>query len=79
MTDHRPRPALRLVEGRKPSVLDNPRALRDFRLVCGQTGILDPDTGLVRPRCGTSPRLQAERWAAGIATAFSADGSWLQS
>lgn len=44
-----PRPHLRLVESRpRPSVLENPRVLRDFSRVCRQTGILDTATGLIR-------------------------------
>jgi hypothetical protein len=47
MTDHRPRPALRLVEGRKPSVLDDRRVVLDFTRVCKIVGIMDSETGLI--------------------------------
>jgi hypothetical protein len=33
----------------RSSILANPDVLRDFTRVCRQTGILDPDTGLIRP------------------------------
>jgi hypothetical protein len=50
MPEPRARPDLRLVEsGPRPSVLGNPGAVRDFARVCRQVGILDPDTGLIRP------------------------------
>ena len=44
-----PQPTLRLVEAvQRPSVLGDPRVLRDFTRVCETTGILDPDAGLIR-------------------------------
>jgi hypothetical protein len=54
MTDTRPRPTLRLVEGRTPSILDDRRAVLDFTRVCKVVGIIDsktgPITGLPRER-----------------------------
>jgi hypothetical protein len=46
MTDARPRPTLRLVEGRKPSALEDRRVL-DFTRVCKVVGIIDSRTGLI--------------------------------
>jgi hypothetical protein len=41
------RPALRLVQGRKPSVLDDRRVVLDFTRVCKIVGIVDSETGLI--------------------------------
>jgi hypothetical protein len=47
MTDIRPRPTLRLVEGRKPSLLEDRRVVLDFTRVCKVVGIIDSETGLI--------------------------------
>jgi hypothetical protein len=48
MTEFHPRPTLRVIEGRKPSVLDDRRVVVDFTRVCKLVGIIDSDTGLIR-------------------------------
>jgi hypothetical protein len=44
----RSRPILRIVENRKPSVLDDRRVVVDFTRVCEVVGIIDSATGLIR-------------------------------
>ncbi|MGY8683114.1 hypothetical protein Q2941_35870 [Bradyrhizobium sp. UFLA05-153] len=46
MADHRPRPTLRIVEGRKPSVLNDGRAVLEFTRI-KVVGIIDSETGLI--------------------------------
>ncbi|MGV7218651.1 hypothetical protein [Bradyrhizobium sp. UFLA05-112] len=56
MTEIRPRPTLRVIEDRKPSVLDDRRVI-DFTRFCRVVGIIDSETGLIRslPRSEREP------------------------
>jgi hypothetical protein len=50
MQNHDPRPTLRLIEADPcPTVLGDPRVLRDFTRVCEAAGIVEPETGLIQP------------------------------
>ncbi|WP_316193058.1 hypothetical protein [Bradyrhizobium sp. SZCCHNRI1029] len=57
MPDQRPHPNLRVIDGRKPSVLEDRRAVVDFTRVCKVVGIIDSKTGLIRslPQSGSEP------------------------
>ncbi|MGV7217478.1 hypothetical protein [Bradyrhizobium sp. UFLA05-112] len=46
MIDHRPRPNLRIVEGRKPSVLNDGSAVLEFTQI-KVVGIIDSESGLI--------------------------------
>jgi hypothetical protein len=48
MTRSGPNPVLRMVQSRRPSILDNPRAIADFTRVCKIVGIIDSETGLIK-------------------------------
>jgi hypothetical protein len=48
MTELRPRPALRVIQGRRPSLLDDRRVVDGFTRVCQVVGIIDSKTGLIR-------------------------------
>jgi len=54
MSDQRPRPNLRLIEGRNPSVPQDRRAVIEFTRVCKVVGIIDSETGLIRSLMPTS-------------------------
>jgi hypothetical protein len=57
MSNPRARPVLRIIEGRKPSALDDRRAVVDFARVCKVVGIIDSETGLIRdlPQAKSEP------------------------
>ncbi len=48
MTDTCSRPALRVVHGSKPNVLEDRRVVLEFTRVCKIVGIIDSETGLIR-------------------------------
>jgi hypothetical protein len=54
MRNHDPSTGLRFEADLHPSVLWDPRILRDFTRVCEAVGIVDPETGLIR-RCQPGP------------------------
>ncbi|MFK4618086.1 hypothetical protein ABIF50_001363 [Bradyrhizobium diazoefficiens] len=48
MNDRRYHSAARVVEGRRPSVLEDRRVVLDFIRVCEIVGIIDSETGRIR-------------------------------
>jgi hypothetical protein len=48
MIEPRPRPTLRVIECRKPSVHYDRRVVLEFTRVCRVVGIIDSETGLIR-------------------------------